>query len=121
LLSNAGPIRQRQFYKKQYEDLLKKGGNAEELAKTTEYGRGLASAKQAIADAAVTYGSSVNATDLDVLAGQIYDLANEGNAPIIKAAIRAKISYKPGAILGRRSGSKSCRITKDCICQWIRP
>jgi hypothetical protein len=110
--SNAGPIRQRQFYKKQYEDLLKKGGNAEELAKTTEYGRGLASAKQAIADAAVTYGSSVNATDLDVLAGQIYDLANEGNAPIIKAAIRAKILYKPGAILGGEAGVSLAELQK---------
>lgn len=110
--SNAGPIRQRQFYKKQYEDLLKKGGNAEELAKTTEYGRGLASAKQAIADAAVTYGSSVNATDLDVLAGQIYDLANEGNAPIIKSAIRAKILYKPGAILGGEAGVSLAELQK---------
>ena len=110
--SNAGPIRQRQFYKKQYEDLLKKGGNAEELAKTTEYGRGLASAKQAIADAGVVYGSSVNSTDLDVLAGQIYDLANEGNAPIIKAAIRAKISYKPGAILGGEAGVNLTELQK---------
>jgi len=110
--SNAGPIRQRQFYKKQYEDLLKKGGNAEELAKTTEYGRGLASAKQAIADAGVVYGSSVNSTDLDVLAGQIYDLANEGNAPIIKAAIRAKISYKPGAILGGEAGVNLAELQK---------
>lgn len=110
--SNAGPIRQRQFYKKQYEDLLKKGGNAEELAKTTEYGRGLASAKQAIADAGVVYGSSVNSTDLDVLAGQIYDLANEGNAPIIKAAIRAKISYKPGAILGGAAGESLTELQK---------
>jgi hypothetical protein len=110
--SNAGPIRQRQFYKRQYEDLLKKGGNAEELAKTTEYGRGLASAKQAIADAGVVYGSSVNSTDLDVLAGQIYDLANEGNAPIIKAAIRAKISYKPGAILGGEAGVNLAELQK---------
>jgi hypothetical protein len=110
--SNAGPIRQRQFYKKQYEDLLKKGGNAEELAKTTEYGRGLASAKQAIADAGVVYGSSVNSTDLDVLAGQIYDLANEGNAPIIKSAIRAKISYKPGAILGGEAGVNLTELQK---------
>ena len=109
---NASPIRERQFYKKQYEGLLKKGGNAEELAKTTEYGRGLASAKQAIADAGVVYGSSVNSTDLDVLAGQIYDLANEGNAPIIKAAIRAKISYKPGAILGGEAGVSLAELQK---------
>ena len=110
--SNAGPIRQRQFYKKQYEDLLKKGGNAEELAKTTEYGRGLASAKQAIADAGVVYGSSVNSTDLDVLAGQIYDLANEGNAPIIKAAIRGKIKYTPGAALGGEAGVSLAELQK---------
>ena len=49
---NSEPIRKRQFSKRQYEDLLKKGGNAEELAKTTEYGRGLATAKQFIADSA---------------------------------------------------------------------
>jgi len=109
---NSEPIRNRQFYKKQYESLLKKGGNAEELAKTTEYGRGLASAKQAIADAGVVYGSSVNSTDLDVLAGQIYDLANEGNAPIIKSAIRAKISYKPGAILGGEAGVNLAELQK---------
>jgi hypothetical protein len=102
--SNAGPIRQRQFYKKQYEDLLKKGGNAEELAQTTEYGRGLASAKQALADAAVAYGSSVDPTQLDMLATQVYDLANEGNAPIVQAAVRAKIKYTPGAALGGAAG-----------------
>jgi hypothetical protein len=101
---NSGPIRQRQFSKRQYEDLLKKGGNAEELAKTTEYGRGLATAKQAIADAALSYGSSINPTELDMLAGQIYDLANEGNSAIVGTAIRAKIKYTPGAALGGAAG-----------------
>jgi hypothetical protein len=110
--SNAGPIRQRQFYKKQYEDLLKKGGNAEELAQTTEYGRGLASAKQALADAAVAYGSSVDPTQLDMLATQVYDLANEGNAPIVQAAVRAKIKYTPGAILGGEAGVNLTELQK---------
>jgi hypothetical protein len=101
---NSEPIRNRQFYKKEYENLLKKGGNAEELAKTTEYGRGLANAKQVIADAAVSYGSSVNPTELDMLATQIYDLANEGNGAIVGSAIRAKIKYTPGAALGGAAG-----------------
>jgi len=101
---NSGPIRQRQFSKRQYEDLLKKGGNAEELAKTTEYGRGLTTAKQAIADAALSYGSSINPTELDMLATQIYDLANEGNSAIVGTAIRAKIKYTPGAALGGAAG-----------------
>lgn len=109
---NSEPIRNRQFYKKQYEDLLKKGGNADELAKTTEYGRGLANAKQVIADAAVSYGSSINPTELDMLATQVYDLANEGNGAIVGAAIRGKIKYTPGAALGGAAGVSLTELQK---------
>jgi len=101
---NSGPIRQRQFYKKQYEDLLKKGGNAEELAQTTEYGRGLGETKQIIADEAVKRGASLDATDLDMLATQVYDLANETSGSIVGAAVRGKIKYTPGAALGGAAG-----------------
>jgi hypothetical protein len=101
---NSGPIRQRQFYKKQYEDLLKKGGNAEELAQTTEYGRGLGETKQIIADEAVRRGASLDATDLDMLATQVYDLANETSGSIVGAAVRGKIKYTPGAALGGAAG-----------------
>ena len=110
--TNSEPIRNRQFYKKQYESLLKKGGNAEELAKTTEYGRGLANAKQVIADAAVSYGSSINPTELDMLATQVYDLANEGNGAIVGAAIRGKIKYTPGAALGGAAGVSLTELQK---------
>jgi hypothetical protein len=101
---NSGPIRQRQFYKKQYEDLLKKGGNAEELAQTTEYGRGLGETKQIIADEAVRRGAALDATDLDMLATQIYDLANETSGSIVGASVRGKIKYTPGAALGGAAG-----------------
>ena len=109
---NSEPIRKRQFSKRQYEDLLKKGGNAEELAKTTEYGRGLATAKQFIVDSALSYGSSINPTELDMLATQIYDLANERNDSVIGSAIRAKIKYTPGAALGGAAGVSLTELQK---------
>ena len=109
---NSEPIRQRQFSKRQYEDLLKKGGNAEELAKTTEYGRGLATAKQFITDSALSYGSSINPTELDMLATQIYDLANEKNNSVIGTAIRGKIKYTPGAALGGAAGVSLAELQK---------
>jgi hypothetical protein len=109
---NAGPIRQRQFYKKQYEDLLKKGGNAEELAQTTEYGRGLGETKQIIADEAVRRGASLDATDLDMLATQVYDLANETKGSIVAASVRGKIKYTPGAALGGTAGVSLAELQK---------
>ena len=109
---NSGPIRQRQFYKKQYEDLLKKGGNAEELAKTTEYGRGLGETKQIIADEAVRRGAALDATDLDMLATQVYDLANETKGSIIAASVRGKIKYTPGAALGGAAGVSLADLQK---------
>ena len=109
---NSGPIRQRQFYKKQYEDLLKKGGNAEELAQTTEYGRGLGETKQIIADEAVRRGAALDATDLDMLATQVYDLANETKGSIIAASVRGKIKYTPGAALGGAAGVSLADLQK---------
>jgi hypothetical protein len=109
---NAGPIRQRQFYKKQYEDLLKKGGNAEELAQTTEYGRGLGETKQIIADEAVKRGASLDPTDLDMLATQVYDLANETKGSIVAASVRGKIKYTPGAALGGTAGVSLAELQK---------
>jgi hypothetical protein len=109
---NSGPIRQRQFYKKQYEDLLKKGGNAEELAQTTEYGRGLGETKQIIADEAVRRGASLDATDLDMLATQVYDLANETSGSIVGAAVRGKIKYTPGAALGGAAGESLTELQR---------
>lgn len=109
---NSGPIRQRQFYKKQYEDLLKKGGNAEELAQTTEYGRGLSETKQIIADEAVRRGAALDATDLDMLATQVYDLANETKGSVIAASVRGKIKYTPGAALGGAAGESLTDLQK---------
>ena len=110
--TNSEPIRNRQFYKKQYESLLKKGGNAEELAQTTEYGRGLVETKQIISDEAVRRGAALDPTELDMLATQVYDLANETKGSIVAASVRGKIKYTPGAALGGAAGESLTELQK---------
>lgn len=104
--SNAGELRQRQFYKNQYDEMRRTADPATvaRLDQTTEYGRGLANAKQAIADAAKQFGATVGAEELDMLARQIYDLGYENKPALVGAAIRGKIKYTPGGVLGGAAG-----------------
>lgn len=104
--SNAGELRQRQFYKNQYEEMRRTADPAtvDRLDQTSEYGRGLAFTKQRIADAAKSTGASLDSTQLDMLARQIYDLGYENKDAMVLAAIRGNIKYTPGGVLGGAVG-----------------
>jgi hypothetical protein len=109
---NAGPLRQRGFYKRQFDDLLKGGAVEDELLQTSEYGRGLTNTKQIIEDEAVRLGIVLDETDLDLIARDIYDLGNETKPAIIQQRIRSKIAYKPGKTLSGVAGENLADLRK---------
>lgn len=95
---SAGELQKRGFYKRQYEE-LRKTLSAEDLKKldsTSEYGRGLNNTRQIITDEAKRQGVTLDEADLDLMARDLYDLANEDKPALIRAALRAKITYKTG-------------------------
>lgn len=104
--SNAGELRQRQFYKNQYEEMRRTADPAtvDRLDQTTEYGRGLTNAKQVISNAVKQFGATVSTEELDMLARQIYDLGYENKPALVGAAIRGKIKYTPGGVIGGTAG-----------------
>lgn len=103
---NAGEVRQRVFYKNQYNELKKTLGPDQiaELEKTSEYARGLANTKQIIADNAKSLGVVLNPDDLESVAINLYDYGNESRPALVAAQIRNKITYKPGQILSGAAG-----------------
>lgn len=104
--SNASAIRQRGFYKRQYDELRKTTDDLASLDRTSEYGRGLTATKQRVADAAKTAGISLDADTLDLVARDIYDLGYENTPAIIQQQIRARLKYKPGQVLGGTAGEQ---------------
>ncbi len=109
---NANAVRQRGFYKRQFDDLIKTGSNADELLRTTEYGRGLTYTKQVIADEAKRLGVTVSPDELDLISRDIYDLGYENQPAIVAQRIRAKISYKPGTQLSGVAGENIAELRK---------
>jgi len=110
--TNANAVRQRGFYKRQFDDLVASGSNPEELYKTTEYGRGLKNTQQVIADEIVRVGGNLSPEDVELLARDIYDLGYENQKAIVSQRIRAKISYKPGGIVSGEAGEKLAELKK---------
>jgi hypothetical protein len=110
--TNAGPVRQRGFYKRQFDDLVAGGSDPEELYKTTEYGRGLRNTQQVIADEIVRVGGNLSPEDIEVLSRDIYDLGYENQRAIVSQRIRAKISYKPGGIVSGEAGENLADLRK---------
>jgi hypothetical protein len=110
--TNAGPLRQRGFYKRQFDDLVTGGADPEELYKTTEYGRGLRNTQQVIADEIVRVGGNLSPEDIEVLSRDIYDLGYENQRAIVSQRIRAKISYKPGGIVSGEAGENLAELRK---------
>lgn len=102
--ANAGDLQKRGFYKRQYQSLLKDATDPASLEKTTEYGRGLANAKQVLQDEAIRQGAQLSPEDLDLLAQDVYDNALETKTSQVAALIRAKIAYKPGNIISGKAG-----------------
>ena len=82
--TNAGPIRQRGFYKRQYDSLVSKLKTEDpdyqkklsELDKTSEYGRGLAKVVQLLKEEAISQGKELDDTTARQLALNIYDYAS---------------------------------------------
>jgi hypothetical protein len=110
--TNANAVRQRGFYKRQFDDLVASGSDPEDLYKTTEYGRGLKNAQQVIADEIVRVGGNLSPEDIELLARDIYDLGYENQKAIVSQRIRAKISYKPGGIVSGEAGEKLAELKK---------
>lgn len=102
--SNASAIRQRGFYKRQYDELRKTTDDLASLDRTSEYGRGLTATKQRVSDAAKTAGISLDADTLDLVSRDIYDLGYENTPAIIQQQIRARLRYAPGQALGGAAG-----------------
>jgi hypothetical protein len=108
--TNAGPIRQRGFYKRQYDQLvndLKTNDpdyktKIDELNKTSEYGRGLVGAEEAVREYVTQY-LGINALDdttIKSIANDIYLYANEGDAVKIRNAVLAAAKYGKGGKVG---------------------
>ena len=110
--TNASAVRQRGFYKRQFDDLVKQGGNLEDLYKTTEYGRGLKFTQQVIADEIKKVGATLTPEDIDLISRDIYDLGYENQKAIVSQRIRAKIAYKPGGIVSGEAGENLADLRK---------
>jgi len=86
-IKNAGTIQARGFAKRQYEDLLKSGGDT----KNTEYVRGLDTTKAALQVQLNTKGIEYTEADLDAWSKELYDSANEKNTAFISRYLNTKI------------------------------
>ena len=113
--TNANAVRQRGFYKRQFDDLVASGSDPEELYRTTEYGRGLKNTQQVIADEIVKVGGNLSPEDIELLSRDIYDLGYESQRAIVSQRIRAKISYKPGGIVGGEAGENLAALRKTAL------
>lgn len=99
--SNAGPIRQRGFYKRQYEDLVNEiktddpnyQSKIEELNRTSEYGRGLENTVETVTSEWTAQYGSPSADDLITIRGiaeNLYQYANENDATKIRNLVLSK-------------------------------
>jgi hypothetical protein len=106
--TNAGPIRQRGFYKRQYDALVTKLKKDDpdyqkklvELDKTSEYGRGLAKVIQSLKEEALSQGKELDDTTARSLAADIYDYANEADTVKIRKAVTNAGKFGTAAVGG---------------------
>lgn len=111
--TNAGPIRQRGFYKRQYDELVKgiksDDPNYEariaELNRTSEYGRGLVNVMEDLRNNAKTIGVQVDEPTLTIIAKNLYDYANEGDATKIREALLGSGKFAAGDIYTGQAGA----------------
>ena len=104
--STAGEVQQRGFLKRQYLD-VKTRASATELAaieKDNAYARGVANTKLLVKEQARLLGSTLDPVELDSIALDIYDNANEGNDAVIRSLLRAKIQYSKDKTMGGAAG-----------------
>jgi hypothetical protein len=111
--SNAGPIRQRGFYKRQYDDLVKTlktdDPNYEtalaRLNRDSEYGRGLSSTLATVKNTARAQGSQLDDETATIIAKNLYDYANEGDATKIREAVLGAGKFGIGGIYTGAAGN----------------
>jgi hypothetical protein len=110
--TQAGPIRQRGFYKRQYDALVSKLKTEDpdyqkklvELDKTSEYGRGLAKVIQTLKEEAISQGKELDDTSARALAMDIYDYANEADTVKIRKAVTGAGKFGT-AVVGGEAGT----------------
>jgi len=112
--TNAGPIRQRGFYERQYNE-LNKGlkmddpdykNKLAELDRTSEWGRGLQDTIETVNEY-VTQLIGVGALDdmtIRAIASEIYKYANEDDAVKIRNAVLGAARYGIGKVIGGQAG-----------------
>ena len=118
--SNAGPIRQRGFYKRQYDDLVKTLKTDDpnyqtalaELNKTSEYGRGLANTIETVKNTARSQGRQIDDATITIIAKNLYDYANEGDETKIREAVLGSGKFGVGGIYTGAAGS-NIRILRE--------
>lgn len=111
--TNAGPIRQRGFYKRQFDDLVNQiktddpnyQTRIDELYRTSEYGRGLKNVIEDLKNNAVTLGVQVDDATLAVIGKNLYDYANEGDATKIREAILGAGKFGAGGVYTGQAGT----------------
>lgn len=112
--TNAGPIRQRGFYERQYKALENKlklddpqyQEKLAELRKTSEWGRGLQDTIDTVGEY-VTQLLGIGALDdttIASIAEEIYRYANEDDAVKIRNAVLGGARYGKGAVIGGQAG-----------------
>lgn len=107
--TNAGPIRKRGFYQRQYDSLVTKikkddpdyKNKIAELDKTSEYGRGLAKVIQALKQEAIEQGKTLDDTTARSLAIDIYKYANEEDTVKISQAVTNAGTFGTAAVGGK--------------------
>lgn len=111
--TNAGPIRQRGFYKRQYDSLVTKlktddpdyQNKIAELDKTSEYGRGLAKVIQSLQEEATSQGKTLDNTTARALAIDLYDYANETDAVKLRKAVTNAGKFGTAVVGGAAGGA----------------
>jgi len=107
--TNAGPIRKRGFYQRQYDALVIKIKKDDpdyqkkiaELDKTSEYGRGLDKVIQSLKVEAIEQGKTLDDTTLRTLAIDIYKYANEADTVKISQAVTNSGTFGTAAVGGK--------------------
>lgn len=140
--SNAGPIRQRGFDKRQYDSLVKKIKTDDpqykekiaELNRTSSYGRGLQDVIELLRENATRLGRQISEDDLRIAAQGIYDYANEDDAVKIRNAVLGMGSFGTGKgpvtgaagqnlttlrAIARANGLNLDTMFKDSIDTWL--
>ena len=120
--STAGEVQQRGFLKRQYLDVKTRASATELVAieKDNAYARGVANTKLLIREQARTLGSTLDPTELDSIALDIYDNANEGNAAVIRSLLRAKIEYSKNKPMGGAAGENLAVLNATAAANGIK-